>query len=73
MPPLRWKDADEIGGQLFQIRLDVDPLTVRFTELALVGACSPLFLNRLRSTVASFSSQAKPFTLLLAASRGSRL
>jgi FeS assembly protein IscX len=30
---LNWSDADEIGFQLHQRRPDVDPLTVRFTDL----------------------------------------
>jgi FeS assembly protein IscX len=33
MPTLRWSDADEIGFQLCEKFPDVDPLTVRFTDL----------------------------------------
>jgi len=33
MPKLKWTDADEIGYQLHQKYPDVDPLTVRFTDL----------------------------------------
>ena len=33
MSGLKWSDADEIGYQLHQKHPDVDPLTVRFTDL----------------------------------------
>jgi FeS assembly protein IscX len=30
---LRWTDAEDIGIALYEARPDVDPLTVRFTDL----------------------------------------
>ena len=33
MPKLQWTDADEIGFQLAEKFPDVDPLSVRFTDL----------------------------------------
>ena len=33
MAPLKWSDADEIGFQLSRRFPDLDPLTVRFTDL----------------------------------------
>jgi len=33
MPGLTWADADEIGYQLSEQHPDMDPLTVRFTDL----------------------------------------
>ena len=33
MPGLTWSDADEIGFQLSEKFPDLDPLTVRFTDL----------------------------------------
>jgi FeS assembly protein IscX len=33
MPKLRWSDADEIGFALSAAHPNVDPLTVRFTDL----------------------------------------
>jgi len=33
MPALKWTDADEIGYQLSEQHGDVEPLTVRFTQL----------------------------------------
>jgi FeS assembly protein IscX len=31
--PLRWDDAEDIGEALAEAHPDVDPLTVRFTDL----------------------------------------
>jgi FeS assembly protein IscX len=33
MPPITWSDAEEIAIQLQERFPDIDPLTVRFTEL----------------------------------------
>ena len=33
MPGLKWSDADEIGFQLSEKLPELDPLTVRFTDL----------------------------------------
>jgi len=33
MPTLKWTDADEIGFQLSEKFPDLDPLSVRFTEM----------------------------------------
>ena len=33
MPSLKWTDADEIGYQLSEKFPDVDPLSVRFTDM----------------------------------------
>jgi FeS assembly protein IscX len=30
---LRWEDAEDIGAELAAVHPDVDPLTVRFTDL----------------------------------------
>ena len=33
MPAIKWTDAEEIGCQLFEAFPEVDPLTMRFTDL----------------------------------------
>lgn len=33
MPALTWDDIESIGIELYEARPDVDPLTVRFTDL----------------------------------------
>ena len=33
MPAIGWSDSDEIGFQLYEKFPEVDPLTVRFTDL----------------------------------------
>ena len=33
MEPLKWTDAEDIGISLHEARPNVDPLTVRFTDL----------------------------------------
>jgi FeS assembly protein IscX len=33
MPKLNWEDAESIGIELYEAHPDVDPLTVRFTDM----------------------------------------
>ena len=45
MPKLTWKDAEDIGIQLFDNDPDTDPLKVRFTDLHKLVTALPEFAD----------------------------